>query len=506
MYNFASIVDHNAEVRPDAIAVTEGSRRVTHAELRDRVNALAAALSNNGIRRGQIIAVLMYNHIEYLDIMLAANRLGASIVPLNYRLSPQEWQFILEHSGAVGILTEQEFAEALDELRSDLPNMTLWVTVEQPAAPGWVGYRELVTPHHGMHSELVAVEPDELQRLMYTSGTTSRPKGVQISHENLLWKNFAHILEFGLTENDSTLICGPMYHVGGMDLPGLATLHAGGTLHIVVKFEAHSVLAAIESLRPTVMWLAPAMMNALLQVPDVDGRDTASLRIITGGGEKMPEPLFEYISKVFPATWFADAYGLTETVSGDCVNDARHSRSKLGSVGRPMPHTQIRVVADDGTVAGANELGEIVIKGPKVTRGYWKDPETTSKSIRDGWFHTGDVGRIDADGYLFIEDRKKDMIVSGGENIATPEVERVLYENDDVIEAAVLGVPHPKWGEVPKAYVVLRQGSPLTAEALQDFVRARLAKYKVPAEVVFIDALPRTPSGKVLKRTLRESN
>ncbi|AZG45956.1 acyl-CoA synthetase [Gordonia insulae] len=504
MYNFASIVDHNAEVRPDTLAVTEGNRRVTHAELRDRVNALATALSDNGIRRGQIIGVLMYNHIEYLDIMMAANRLGASIVPLNYRLSPQEWRFILEHSGAVAILTEDEFVTAVDELRANLPEMSLHVTVDEPAGPEWVAYRDLVAPYHGARCSLVDVNPDELQRLMYTSGTTSRPKGVQISHENLLWKNFAHILEFGLTEKDSTLICGPMYHVGGMDLPGLATLHAGGTLHIVVKFEPTTVLTAIESLRPSVVWLAPAMMNALLHVPDVHTRDMASLRIITGGGEKMPEPLYEHISKVFPTTWFADAYGLTETVSGDCVNDAQHSRTKLGSVGRPMPHTQIRVVADDGSVAGTDELGEIVIKGPKVTRGYWKDPEATAKAIRDGWFHTGDIGRIDADGYLFIEDRKKDMIVSGGENIATPEVERVLYENDDVIEAAVLGVSHPKWGEVPKAYVVRKANSSLTAAALQDFVRARLAKYKVPAEIVFVDALPRTPSGKVLKRVLRE--
>ncbi|MFT4043364.1 MAG: long-chain fatty acid--CoA ligase [Gordonia sp. (in: high G+C Gram-positive bacteria)] len=502
MFNFASIIDHNADVRPEALAVTEGDRRLTHGQLRDQVDATAAALAAAGITRGTLIGVLLRNHIEYVTIMAAANRIGAAIVPLNYRLSPQEWRFILDHAGAVGVLAEHDFIASIDSIRDDLPRLTLLLGLDA-APPGWRDFDEFVDAHRGERVDIVDVDPDELQRLMYTSGTTSRPKGVMISHGNVAWKNFSHILEFGLTEHDSVLICGPMYHVGGMDLPGIAALHAGGSLRIVVKFSVNEVLSAIAEHRPTLMWVAPAMMNELLRSPELAHTDVSSLRVITGGGETMPIPLFERISKAFPNTWFADAYGLTETVSGDCVNDSSHSRSKIGSVGRPVAHNAIRIVADDGHPLGADQLGEIVIKGPKVTKGYWRDPEATARTIRDGWFHTGDIGRIDADGYLYIEDRKKDMIISGGENIATPEIERVLYEYDDVVEAAVLGMAHPRWGEVPKAYVVLREGSSTTVNELREFVAARLAKYKVPAEFVFIDQLPRTPSGKVLKRALR---
>ncbi len=505
MLNFASVLDRNAHRWADRIALSEGDRQLTYAELSVRVNALSAALRGLGVTSGDIVAVLLYNRIEFVEIMLAANRIGAAILPLNYRLSPAEWHYILEHSEAVAILTEAEFTAGIDDLAPTLPKLRHRVTVDAPSRP-WIEYDDLVERHRGLAEPLADVEPDALQRLMYTSGTTSRPKGVMISHQNLIWKNLAHILEFALTDADNTLVCGPLYHVGGMDLPGLATFHAGGRLSLVRRFEAGAVVDAIERLRPTNVWLAPSMMNALLQLPGIAERDTASIRVITGGGEKMPIPLLDRIARAFPNAWFADAYGLTETVSGDTVNDPDHMRSKVGSVGRAVAHVRIAILDDDGEPVAAGELGEVAIRGPKVMAGYWRDEDATRKALRDGWFHTGDIGRLDEDGYLYIEDRKKDMIVSGGENIATPEVERVLYENPDVVEAAVVGIPHPRWGEVPKAFVVLRPGSSLDAGALADFCRGRLAKYKVPAEIEYIDSLPRTPSGKVLKRVLRDGN
>jgi fatty-acyl-CoA synthase len=211
----------------------------------------------------------------------------------------------------------------------------------------------------------------------------------------------------------------------------------------------------------------------------------------------------ERIRTAFPSAWFADAYGLTETVSGDTFNDAEHMLAKVGSVGRPVVHLQVRIVDEAGADVPPGELGEITLSGPKVFAGYWRDEDATAKALRDGWFHTGDIGRVDEDGYLYVEDRKKDMIVSGGENIATPEVERVLYEHPEVVEAAVVGIAHARWGEVPKAFVVLRPGSTLTAGELAAFCRERLAKFKVPAHIQFLEELPRTPSGKVLKRDLR---
>ncbi|OZF45763.1 long-chain fatty acid--CoA ligase [Rhodococcus sp. 14-2470-1a] len=504
MINFASVVDRNADRFPDAVAVSETDREVTHAELRTRVDALSVALLELGIQRGDILGVLLYNHIEFIETMFAANRIGAAVVPLNYRLSDAEWSFILDHANAVAIVTEAEFADKIDAIAPGLPLLKHKLTLSDTQDDSWTKYSHLVDRHLGARTELVDVEPSDLQRLMYTSGTTARPKGVMISHENLIYKNLAHILEFSLTSADTTLVCGPLYHVGGMDLPGLATLHVGGRLRLLRKFDPVLVIDAIENLKPTNIWLAPSMMNAILQLPDIADRDTSSIRFITGGGEKMPVPLLDRIARTFPESWFADAYGLTETVSGDTINDAAHMRSKVGSVGRPVAHTQIAILDDSGNSVSADTLGEIAVRGPKVMSGYWRDPEATATALRGGWFHTGDIGRLDSDGFLYIEDRKKDMIVSGGENIASPEVERVLYENPDVIEAAVIGVPDARWGEVPKAFVVLRPGSTIDVEDLKEFCRARLAKYKVPSSIVYIGSLPRTPSGKVLKRSLRE--
>lgn len=497
MYNFAGVVEYNAVRRPDDVVLSQGERRVTNRELDERVNALAAGLRDLGVGAGDIVALLLYNQLEFLEMVFALNRLGAAFLPLNYRLSPVEWEFILGHASAVAILTEPEFADAVP-----VGGLKHRILLGERRA-GWQSYDDLVAAHRGERVPLAVVGADDLQRLMYTSGTTSRPKGVRITHHNLLFKNLAHIVEFGLGQDDRTLVCGPLYHVGGLDLPGLGTLHAGGSLHVVRRFDAAEVVDLIERERPTNVWLAPSMVNAILRLPELAERDTSSLRFIIGGGEKMPVPLVERIQAAFPTAWFADAYGLTETVAGDTFNDAAHVLSKVGSVGRPVLHLRVRIVDEQGDEVPAGELGEITLSGPKVFSGYWRDEQATAAALRDGWFHTGDVGRVDEDGYLYVEDRKKDMIVSGGENIATPEVERVLYEHPDVVEAAVIGLPHDRWGEVPKAFVVRRKDSDLDAAALVAHCRERLAKFKVPAEIRFIDELPRTPSGKVLKRDLR---
>ena len=253
----------------------------------------------------------------------------------------------------------------------------------------------------------------------------------------------------------------------------------------------------------TVVWLAPAMVNAIMALPDIEQRDLSSVRLVINGGEKMPIPLIERIQRTFSSAWFADAYGLTETVSGDTFLDRDSIVAKLGSVGRPCLHLELDIWDEAGKSVPPGERGEIVMRGPKVFKGYWRDPDATAAAFAGGWFHTGDIGVRDEDGYLFIVDRLKDMIVSGGENIAGSEVERVLYEHQDVLETAVVGRPDPRWGEVPVAYVVLRPGATTTADALLVHCRTQLARFKVPREIAFLDALPRNPSGKVLKRELR---
>ncbi|WP_405974900.1 long-chain fatty acid--CoA ligase [Streptomyces sp. NBC_00988] len=506
MHNFASILDYHLAQRPDAVAVVQDERCLTVRHLHERVNQLAAGLAELGVGRGDVVGLLLYNQPEFLELVHAANRLGAVFLPLNYRLSEEEWQYILGHAQAKVIVTEPEFVRAVERSAgclTDLEHRILIGGGEPPEEP-WTDYEELLARHKGERVEPVDVELDDLQRLMYTSGTTSRPKGVRITYGNLQAKNLAHIVHFGLTAADTTLVCGPLYHVGGLDMPALGVLHAGGSVVLQRKFDPQGVLHAIEKHRVTNVWLAPAMVNAVLEVPDREEYDTSSVRFILGGGEKTPEPVLRRVMTAFPNAWFADAYGLTETVSGDTFLDREHALTKLGSVGRPVPHTRVRIVDDTGVEVPAGELGEITLRGPKVFAGYWRDEKATAAALRDGWFHTGDIGHVDEDGFLFIDDRKKDMIVSGGENIATPEVERVLYEHPAVLEAAVVGLSHPRWGEVPRAFVVFRPGEDAGAEELREFCRTRLAKFKVPARFDIVDELPRTPSGKVLKRTLRD--
>jgi acyl-CoA synthetase (AMP-forming)/AMP-acid ligase II len=338
---------------------------------------------------------------------------------------------------------------------------------------------------------------------MYTSGTTGRPKGVMITHANLAWKNLAHIIEFGITGADIGLACGPLYHVGALDLTTTTMIAAGATTIIHRVFQPSDVVDEIERSRVTTVWVAPAMVNAIMALPGVEQRDLSSVRLVIGGGEKMPIPLIERLQRTFPSAWFADAYGLTETVSGDTFLDKASTVSKLGSVGRPCLYLEVDIWDEQGHSCPAGERGEVVLRGPKVFKGYWRDPGATDAAFAGGWFHTGDIGLRDDDGYLYIVDRLKDMIVSGGENIAGSEVERVLYEHEAVLEAAVVGRPDARWGEVPVAFVVLRPGITATSEALVEHCRNQLARFKVPKDVVFIDALPRNPSGKVLKRELR---
>ena len=276
---------------------------------------------------------------------------------------------------------------------------------------------------------------------MYTSGTTGRPKGVMITHANLAWKNYAHVAEFGFTGDDVGLACGPLYHVGALDLVTTSMIAVGATTVVHRAFDAAAVVDEIERSRVTVMWTAPAMIRAILDVPGVEERDLSSVRVIIAGGEKMPIPTIDRIRRTFPSAWFADAYGLTETVSGDTFLDRDNTVAKLGSVGRPCQYLELDIWDEDGASLPPGERGEVVLRGPKVFTGYWRDPDATAKAFAGGWFHTGDIGVRDEDGYLYIVDRLKDMIVSGGENIASSEVERVIYEHESVVEAAVVGRP-----------------------------------------------------------------
>jgi acyl-CoA synthetase (AMP-forming)/AMP-acid ligase II len=422
-------------------------------------------------------------------------------MPINWRLAAPEVRYILGHSEARALVCGDALVPLADDATTGTAQSLLRVCIAETAPAGWVPLAAVRSPTSV--PPRARAEGDDVHRLMYTSGTTGRPKGVMITHANLAWKNFAHLVEFGITSADLGLACGPLYHVGALDLTTTTLIGAGATTIIHRTFDAAAVVDEIERSRVTTVWLAPAMVNAIMALPEVERRDLSSVRLIINGGEKMPIPLIERLQRTFPSAWFADAYGLTETVSGDTFLDRDSLVTKLGSVGRPCLHVELDVWDEHGRSQPAGQPGEVVVRGPKVFKGYWRDTDATAAAFAGGWFHTGDIGVRDDDGYLYIVDRLKDMILSGGENIAGSEVERVLYEHAAVLEAAVIGRPDDRWGEVPIAFVALRPDTTATADELMEHCRGQLARFKVPKDVVFVDALPRNPSGKVLKRELR---
>jgi len=346
-------------------------------------------------------------------------------------------------------------------------------------------------------------QPRDLMRLMYTSGTTDRPKGVMLTYENMYWKSADQTLVLGLNADTRLLVVGPLYHVGALDLPGIAVLWHGGMLSIHRNFEPEQALAAIEAEKLNAAWFAPVMTTAILTCPARDNYDVSSLRWAIGGGEKTPEVRIRAFSEYFTNARYIDAYGLSESCGGDTFMDAGREIEKIGSTGRAIAHVEIEIRDDAGKRLPSGENGEICLRGPKITQGYWKDPEKTAAAFFGDWFRTGDIGYLDDDGFLYLTDRKKDMIISGGENIASSEVERVIYELPEVREVAVIGLPDARWGEKPVAIVVLGDGAALELPALADHCRARLAGFKVPKQLIIRGSLPRNPSGKVLKRVLR---
>jgi len=343
-----------------------------------------------------------------------------------------------------------------------------------------------------------------MYRLMYTSGTTDRPKGVVLTYQNYYWKCLDHIAVLGLTGDTRLLVAGPLYHVGAFDLPGLAVLIMGGMLSILRDFDAARAMRAIETERLTGAWLAPVMLSRMLALPDRGNFDVSSLRWVIGGGERTPAERIHAFGSLFTKGRYIDAYGLTESVSGDTFMEAGREIEKIGSAGRAVPHLQIEIRDDAGKALPPGESGEICLCGPKIAAGYWGDAVRTAESFSGEWFRTGDMGYLDSEGFLYLTDRKKDLVISGGENVTSSEVERVLYQLDGVEEAAVIGLPDDQWGERVVAVIVPRPGADLSLETIQAHCKGKLAGFKVPRQLVLRAELPRNPSGKILKRVLRE--
>ena len=491
MIDPSSFIAFHARQTPERCALKYRGEEISYAAFHSRIQTVGGWLASRGIGPDDVVAVLMKNSPAFLDIAFAASHIGAIFLPINFRLASDEIAYIVENSGARLLIADEEFRASA---AGPAPIVLVDVTAQSNATRLGPGAKP---------AEAHRRRASDLMRLMYTSGTTDRPKGVMLTYGNIHWKSVDHVLALGLSRDTRLLVAGPLYHVGALDLPGIAVLWQGGMLSILRDFDAAQCLAAIEADRLDGAWLAPVMTTSILTLPDRGRYDVSSLRWAIGGGEKTPEARIRAFSQYFTNARYIDAYGLTETCGGDTFMEPGLEITKIGSTGRAVAHVEIEIRDDMGHRVVPGENGEICLRGPKVTRGYWKDPEKTAAAFFGDWFRSGDVGYLDEDGFLYLTDRKKDMIISGGENIASSEVERVIYEMPQVREVAVIGMPDQRWGERPIAVVVLADSAALELPDLTEHCRQRLASFKVPKQLIIRDSLPRNPSGKVLKRVLR---
>ncbi|KJC55041.1 acyl-CoA synthetase [Bradyrhizobium sp. LTSPM299] len=491
MINLSSFIAFHARRTPDRCALKYRGEDISYADFDQRIRRVGGWLTARGIGPDDVVAVLMKNSTAFLELVFATSHIGAVFLPINYRLSADEVAYIVGNSDALLLIADEEFAAIA------AGDATV-VLLDEVAQSSVTNLAPDIAPAP-MHVR----QPHDLMRLMYTSGTTDRPKGVMLTYENIYWKSADQTLVLGLNADTRLLVVGPLYHVGALDLPGIAVLWHGGMLCIHRTFEPEPALAAIERDKLNAAWFAPVMTTALLTCPNSARYDVSNLKWAIGGGEKTPEARIRAFSDLFRNARYIDAYGLTESCGGDTFMEPGCEIEKIGSTGRAIAHVEIEIRDDVGKRLPAGQNGEICLRGPKVTQGYWKDPEKTASAFFGDWFRTGDIGYLDDDGFLYLTDRKKDMIISGGENIASSEVERVIYDMPGVREVAVIGLPDDRWGEKPVAVVVLADDATLDLSTLTDHCRIRLAGFKIPKQLIIRDSLPRNPSGKVLKRVLR---
>jgi len=482
-----------ARKTPHRTALIHGDTTFTYAELHTRVTRLAHALRARGIRRGDRVAYLGPNHPSYLETLFAAGSLGAVFVPLNTRLAGPEIGYQLSDSGARALVYGPSHAG----LVAGLPGSTDVRT-----------YVEVGAEYERLLAESAAepidepVTADDTCIIMYTSGTTGRPKGAMLTHGNLTWNAINVLVDTDLIADERALVSAPLFHTAGLNMLTLPVLLKGGTCVLVEAFEPHATFDLIEQHRITFMFGVPTMFEQVARHPRWADADLSSLRILTCGGSPVSTPLIAAYQE--RGLTFLQGYGMTEASPGTLFLDAEHAISKAGSAGVPHFFSDVRVVRPDLAPVDVGETGEVVLRGPHVMPGYWGLPEETAASFADGWFRSGDAARVDEDGYVFIVDRIKDMIISGGENIYPAEIEDLLLGHPDIAECAVIGVPDDKWGEVPRAVVVPREGSAPDPDEVLASLAGRLAKYKIPKSVVIADGLPRTASGKLLKSRVRK--
>ncbi|WP_018763274.1 acyl-CoA synthetase [Arthrobacter sp. 135MFCol5.1] len=497
-------------------ALISGTSTLGYEELAERADRLANALRDRGVAKGDRVAYLGENHPSFVETFFACGLLGAIFVPLNTRLAPPELQFQLQDSGARLLVN----AAALEPSASAAVEGTGVTHRLVVAADGGTEPSDAQPPAGVEHSVTVERYEEALQAaapdhpdvpvghddgamILYTSGTTGKPKGALLTHGNITWNCINTIVDMDLNRNDVALMISPLFHVASLDMGLLPMLLKGATVVLEAKFDPARVLELVEQHKVTTLNGVPTTFQLLCEHPGWEGADLSSLDKLTCGGSAIPRRVLDAYED--RGIGFTSCYGMTETAPGATMLPVARSREKAGSAGQPHFFTDVRIADPMGGAVAPGEVGEIQISGPNVIKEYWNRPEATAGSYADSvWFRSGDMGYRDGEGFLFVSDRLKDMIISGGENIYPAEVEAVIAEHSAVGSVAVIGVPDDKWGEVPQAIVTLREGESLTADELRSFLDGRLARYKIPKSLVVVAEMPRTASGKIRKMELRK--
>jgi fatty-acyl-CoA synthase len=494
---------------PDKTALVYRGSRWSYAELDVRVNRCAHALAARGVSRGDRIALLSHNNDLFVVLYFALARLGAISVPINFMLTAGEVAYVLEHSGASGIVVE----DALQHLAQDAigkaspPSLNMRAVIDQGHVEQRTGWDIANVWMEGPDASPpdVPIDDDDCVQILYTSGTESRPKGAMMATRNLVAQYASCVVDGEMTGEDVEIHALPLYHCAQLHCFLTPSIYLGATNIILPGADAASILAAIEQEHVTKLFCPPTVWIALLRHPDFDRRDLSSLRKAYYGASVMPVEVLKELTGRLSRVRLFNFYGQTEMSPVATILRPEDQLRKLGSAGRPAMNVETMLVDAEDHPVRPGAVGEIVHRGPHVMLGYWNDSARTAEAFRNGWFHSGDLGIMDQDGYLTIVDRKKDMIKTGGENVASREVEEILYQHPAVAEVAVFGAPHPVWIEAVTAAVVVRANQTVTSDDLIRFCREHLAGFKTPKQIVLVDALPKNASGKILKRQLRDA-
>jgi fatty-acyl-CoA synthase len=504
MYHFDWLKRH-AERTPEKLALVDAhtGRQFTYAQFNERANRFASFLGDTlNIQQGDRVSILAQNSSDYFEVLFGCGKMGAILNTLNWRLAGPELEYIINDCATCTLIYEPEFAEVVDTLRTKIGCEAYLVMADEAPKGEWTYEGALAAGSpEGVASRVPPLTYDDIWAILYTSGTTGRPKGAQVTYGNFFYNAIGMGQAIDLNSQDVNLNVLPTFHAGGLGLYAGPILHAGGTLVIMRAFDPGELLRLIEEWKVTVLLLVPSIYLVLAQFPDFDKYDLSSVRSWASGGSALPPALVQQYAE--KGIIIQQGFGMTETGPTVFIISKEDAVRKMGSVGKPVLHTDVCIMDQEGNMLGPNEVGELCVGG-NITTGYWNRPEATAEAIVDSWLHSGDAAKYEEEGFYYIVDRWKDMFISGGENVYPAEVENVIYQHPAVAEVAVIGVPHPKWQEVGKAIIVVKEEQSLTAEEVFEFCQGKLARYKIPKLVAFVAALPRTAAGKVLKRELRK--